>query len=274
LAIRWSRNLLDALHGLGNSYNLVHRDVKPSNVLMRQESDRLVLVPRSDRETRRYYGEDPPTELREAEALLSDLGLICRKGRDRHLPLGQDNYKAPELFLDAACRQPNLQHRPDPSEDVYAFGLVLRDLAAVVEGSPDWLIRVANKLTAKNPSERPTTTGALRYELSPDWQIQDLMIGAGWKPEAHPDFTGRQAVFDAFEAFRRARKEQHRGGVFLIVGDAGVGKTALMTEWAGPGRGGPHPAFFFDSREGRKRWSEMPEKLIRALARRYELDRP
>jgi hypothetical protein len=275
LAIRWSRNLLDALDELAIRYNLVHRDVKPGNVLLRRESDRQVLASGSDPRIPSYCGDNPPDELRGSEALLSDLGMICRQGDEPSFHLGQDGYKAPELFLDTGCQVPDSQHRPDPSEDRYAFGLVLRDLAGVVEGSPDWLIRVANELTAKNPAERPTASRNLLYELSPDWLMQEQMIGGGWDPEPHPDFTGRQTVFDAFESFREARKKQHRGGVFLIVGDAGVGKTALMTEWAKPSRGGPHPAFFFDTRElGRYRWSRMPEILITALDRRYQFKRP
>jgi hypothetical protein len=274
LAVRWCRNLLEAIQRLHRDpYNLVHRDVKPSNVLMRREADCHLLGSGSSREPASYFGDDPPAELRGAEALLSDLGMICRKGDEPLFYLGQDGYKAPELFLDTGSQVPDSQHRPDPSEDMYAFGLVLRELAEVIEGSPDWLIRVANQLTDNDPAKRPTASGNLRYELSPDWQIQDLMIGGGWKPEAHPDFTGREAVFNAFEAFRQARKKQHQGGVFLIVGDAGVGKTALMTEWASPGRGGPHPAFFFDTREGRTRWSAMPEILIQALGKRYEIER-
>ncbi len=46
-----------------------------------------------------------------------------------------------------------------------------------------------------------------------------------------------------------------------------------MTEWVSPDRGGPHPAFFFDTREGRTRWSAMPEILIQALGKRYEIKR-
>ncbi len=94
---------------------------------------------------------------------------------------------------------------------MYAFGLVLRELAGVVQDSPDWLVRVANKLTDPDPGKRPTASGSLRYELSPDWQIQGLMIGGGWKPEAHPEFTGRQAVFDAFDAFRARDTVRERG---------------------------------------------------------------
>jgi hypothetical protein len=44
-----------------------------------------------------------------------------------------------------------------------------------------------------------------------------------------------------------------------------------MTEWVSR-RGGPHPAFFFRTQEGRTRWSAMPEALLEILSRRFTLN--
>ena len=50
--------------------------------------------------------------------------------------------------------------------------------------------------------------------------------------------------------------------MFVVEAHAGIGKTALLTEWVG--RGGPHPAFFFRRQEGRVNPSLMPAALFRA----------
>ena len=262
LAVEFARNLVDALDALHRE-GWVHRDLKPTNVLLKNAG-----CP-----GRRYYGTDPAASLAGATALLADLGTAARRGEAPPIYLGQDGWKAPELFDPPGGHHPDRARTPDPAEDMYALGRVLRRLTAVVDGSPEWLIRAADRLTHPEPARRPTVAGGLRYELSPDWYIQDLMLGGGWRPEDHPHFTGRRAVFEAFEAFRQVRRYQGQGGVFLIEGEAGIGKTALLTEWVGR-EGGPHPAFFFCRQEGRTRWSAMPETLLRALGRRYQVERP
>src|SRR5262245_42507519 len=54
----------------------------------------------------------------------------------------------------------------------------------------------------------------------------ERLRAVGWRVEEHPRFTGREFVFQAFEAF--AGERAGRGGVFLIRAPAGMGKTALV----------------------------------------------
>jgi hypothetical protein len=296
LAIDFSRHLLDALEAFhGRQY--VHRDVKPSNVLLRRGADK---------QDDPYYGpESLPDGLAGAAALLSDLGTVGRAGERPLFSLGQDGFKAPELFRDPpACKSPDPDRPAHPAEDMYAFGLVLRALAPVVDGSAEWLESAAAELTDPDPSRRPAAGSSLRYKLSPDWWLQQYVIEGdwkpeahphftgqrfifeafdefqracrrqakegGWKPEAHPHFTGRRFIFEAFDEFQRACRRQGKGGLFLIEGEAGIGKTALLTEWVR--RGLPHLAFFF-RRPARAAVWEMPKTLFRALCRRYQVER-
>ncbi len=167
--IGFARNLLDALDALHAGHRLVHRDVKPSNVLLRLPDDRP------------YRG---PESLEGATALLADLGTLGRRGQVPVFALGQDGWKAPELF--GTTLDPD---RPaDPAEDLYSFGLILRSLAEVAEpeslaslpptvatvttgaspavGGAGWLRHVADELTAAEPLRRLTARAGLRGQLA------------------------------------------------------------------------------------------------------------
>ncbi len=167
----FARNLLDALDVLHSGHGLVHRDVKPSNVLLRLADDRP------------YRG---PESLEGATALLSDLGTLCRSGQRPVFALGQDGWKAPELFAHGSTI-PDGERPADPAEDLYAFGLVLRSLVEAAEpdsavsvpctmatlaetgsaaGGSGWLRAVADELTADEPLQRLTAKAGLRGQLS------------------------------------------------------------------------------------------------------------
>jgi hypothetical protein len=249
LAVRWSRMLLQGLEAFHRK-NRVHRDVKPSNVL-------LALA-----DGARYYGPDSvPDALVGSHALLSDLGTVCNKGTEPIFPLGQDGFKAPELFHGV--------HTADPAEDLFGFGKVLGQLAKVVAGGAKWLEEVAADCTQAEPPRRPRAAD-LFLRLTPDWDQQvRLMREAGHRPEEHGDFEGRQFIIrDQFEPFAQACGGH--GGVFVVEAAAGVGKSALLTNWEL--RTGQPFGFYFRYRDNRTRAEDMPDALARQLCHRFRME--
>jgi serine/threonine protein kinase len=167
-----ARNLLDALDALHSQHGFVHRDVKPSNVLFRLPEGR-------------HY-RDLESLFDGATALLSDLGTLCRVGERPLFALGQDGWKAPELFQQPGGTIPSQERLAGPAEDLFALGKILQVLAGLIEppgppreetgtldartrdreASSDWLPQLAEELTAASPGRRQAARTALRSRLA------------------------------------------------------------------------------------------------------------
>jgi hypothetical protein len=153
--------------------------------------------------------------------------------------------------------------------DVYSFGMVLRELANVTEGDAKWLEDVAVDCTHADPDRRPRAAD-LFLRLAPDWDAQVRLIReAGHRPEEHDEFEGRQFITrDQFEPFAQSCGD--RGGVFVIEAPAGVGKTALLTNW--PEQAGQPFGFYFRYRDNRTRAEDMPRAIARQLCHQFKLE--
>lgn len=274
---RWARQLVLGLEDMHDRYQRVHRDVKPGNILFRLPRDR------------RYDG---PASLEDAEMLLSDFGTTA--GRDSHSPLivFHDPSKDPLLYPTVdSVRNPapppadpqanpdsTIQHRPaldgHPTQhcttamDVYSLGLVLRALAGVTAGNTRWLTSAADDCMRDDPAKRPRAAD-LFLRLAPDWDEQvRLLQDSGWDPDKHWGFTGRRFLIDeAFPEFVASCGE--KGGVFAVVGPAGVGKTALLNKWCE--EVGQPFGFFFRYNE-RDNPEAMPERVAEQLVKQFRLE--
>ena len=209
------------LHGAG----IVHRDLKPENVFL-QDGDRPVLV---------------------------DFGIAAEFGGREQLAaegrvMGTIAYMAPEQIRGELV---------DARTDLYALGCILYEAATgrapfigaaraivlqhvyeapvppseIVEGIPEALDRLVLRLLEKQPEARlgyaddvAAALGALGAEREPD---------PGPRPQAYlyrPNLTGRGEVMVALGEHVRRLHHDGRGGIVLLRGESGVGKTRLAME--------------------------------------------
>jgi hypothetical protein len=260
-ALNLFRSLLTALNRLHHTDKLVHRDIKPSNLFVElQHNDR-------------WFDPNEPGGLESARIIVGDFGLVTRSGFDPAFAVSQDRggfgYKPPELFDHSGKA---LVLPADPAVDIFAAGRVLQNLLELCDAPPAELQRIAGECTAARPLDRPRAGFELLNRLRPDWDIQPLLITAGWQPDKHLPLYGRKPVLDAIDRFERSLDPQ-AGGLCQIVGGAGRGKTALCSTLAGdptkPGQ--QNPIFLFRKNEGRTSIELMPRQLCDMLRQRFHV---
>ncbi len=133
---------------------IVHRDVKPSNVLFR-------TVPPEAQEALRRTGRPAPSE----RMLLGDFGIARRMETEglTHI-VGSPQYMAPEQ-ADASTA-----HRVDARADIYSAGVVLFELLAGSPPRSDGELAVIDDEAANDPMSASRPIGDVRdvREVRPD----------------------------------------------------------------------------------------------------------
>ena len=226
LALRMVQKLcatLSYLHGEG----LVHRDLKPDNVILREERDPILL---DFGLTGRVFGSQSREELEISG-----------------LTVGTVHYMSPEQSMGGLI---------DARSDIYSLGCILYELlcgrppfsgrsmrvlekhqtltpappSSRIGGIPPELDALVLRLLAKDPAERIGHAADVQSRLAALEGADAESFGpAGRGYLYRPRIAGRAAELKtAGRVLRGARRGS--GGLLLIAGESGVGKTRLANE--------------------------------------------
>jgi serine/threonine protein kinase len=182
LALSWLRDVVNAIKYLHLELNIVHRDIKPHNILLQLQDKQSFLGQASN--------------LIGSQAILSDLGTAVHEGEPTFY-LEDDGYKAREIIdpnierfhvslrrlkdAEQEHKQIRLTQNSRSSQDIYAFGLVIRDLRKIIEpevfqttiSHDDWLKELQIACTHDDVSSRLKTDELIRkIETGPTTESQ------------------------------------------------------------------------------------------------------
>jgi eukaryotic-like serine/threonine-protein kinase len=218
---------LTFLHGSG----LVHRDLKPENIFVREDG-RPVLV---------------------------DLGIATRFGGTR----GREELEADDRVMGSVAYMAPEQIRGelvDARADLYALGCILYECvtgrppftgsqgtsilyqhlldapvppAKRAHGVPEALDRLVLQLLEKRPQDRlgyADDVAAALAALGAEGPLESELPARAYL--YRPEFTGRAEAMATLDAALGRLERSSRGGLVLVRGESGVGKTRLSMEMA------------------------------------------
>ncbi|HEX3623329.1 MAG TPA: response regulator [Acidimicrobiales bacterium] len=217
----------------------VHRDVRPSNVVVwapEREVRQATLVDLGVSRLREIAGSVPEAGLRTARYTSPEAaGLVAHDVDER-----ADLYSVGAVLYECVAGRPAFaadtvsevlrQHVTESVPSLRALGVVV----------PAALDEVLQRLLAKEPAGRYSSAAAALADLDQiasalEWgrTAPDLVVGAldSRHTLVQPAFVGRDAELAAIE-LQLSRAADNRGGLVLVEGESGGGKTKLLDELA------------------------------------------
>ena len=268
--------VLEALQHL-HGQRLVHRDVKPANVLLKLAGATPHDAPHDATELWKQTG---------TQALLADLGLVARA--DLHSALTQSALGTPQYMAPERIESPIAI---DERSDLYSVGVLLyrgltgrfpfprlsdalsRQPAPALEGLPPPLSEVVQSLLQFEPHRRPADA-SLAHGL-----LQDATTGMEKSTTEvrvmrrhNPAFKGRKSHLETLKIAASQSARGH-GSWMHLEGEEGIGKTWLLQRSEFRSRalieeGLQHFHGTFDGREPHSGFRRLLEQVLGHIERR------
>ncbi|MEQ8466829.1 trifunctional serine/threonine-protein kinase/ATP-binding protein/sensor histidine kinase [Coleofasciculus sp. E1-EBD-02] len=228
--------LAEALHYL-NQQHIIHKDIKPANILIHPETRHVKLI---DFSISSLLPKEQQT-LTNPNTLEGTLAYISpeQTGRmNRGIDYRTDFYSLGVTFFELLTGKPPFD-TSDPMELVHAHIARIPEGCGNGEGIPQIISDIVLKLMAKNAEDRYQSALGLKYDLEQclqQWQATGGIISFKLGQRDICDrflipekLYGRenevQTLLDAFERVADRATE-----MMLVAGFSGIGKTAVVNE--------------------------------------------
>jgi len=226
--------------GQVHQYNILHRDINPSNLLYNQQTGQVKIIDfglavqldKLDQDTGAQAGPVGTFAYMPPE----QTGRVNQAVDQR-----SDLYALGVTFFELLAGEKPFQGQDMISLVHEQIAVVPRDLRDINPQVPGMLAVLVAKLLAKNPDDRYQSCAGLQADLGEclrqlqqSGAIQDFVLGR-WDSSAQLRLPNRlygreQEIDQLLGAYTRIAAGELSGRLALIDGEAGIGKSALLEE--------------------------------------------